>query len=88
MSGWKPIATAPLDGRDVLLFTTGNGIAEARFCPGEWSHGVEGSEYEGPVWSCCDDAFQIEIEECAANEYYHGQATHWMPTMPDPPVSL
>ncbi len=80
---WQPIATAPLDGTEILLYTE-RGIVQARFCPGEWHDYLEGREYDGPVWSCVDDAFQIEIEE-TPDGLLHGEATHWAP-LPSPPA--
>jgi hypothetical protein len=79
---WKSIQTAPLDGSEILILTT-IGITQARFAAGEWHNYVEGREYDGPVWVCCDDKWQIEIED---GEYSvdHGMATHWMP-LPESP---
>lgn len=83
---WRPIDTAPVDGSDILLFTTCHGQVEARFAPGRWSHTLEGDEYDGPVWVCADDAFQIEIEEIPPKHggWHHGTATHWKPLGPKP----
>ena len=75
---WQPIKTAPRDGSHILLFTTCHGQVEAWFSPGEWTETVDGREYDGPVWVCADDAFQIEIEEIPEDgPYYDGTATHW-----------
>lgn len=86
--GWQPIETAPLDGTPVLLFIRGHCVVEANFSPGFWSdHHEYGREYNGPVWVCADDTFQVEVEEVPP-EYggmHHGQATHWMP-LPAPPT--
>jgi hypothetical protein len=70
----------------ILLFTTCHGIVEAWFSPGQWHDYHEGREYDGPVWVCADDAFQIEIEEIPPEYggFHHGTATHWMP-LPEPP---
>lgn len=74
---WKDIKTAPLDGSEILIKTI-IGITQARFAPGEWHDYVEGREYDGPVWVCCDDQWQIEIEDCGEDGMHHGMATHWM----------
>lgn len=88
---WQPIETAPQDGTSVLLLTTCHGICEAWFAKGEWSDDtpISPTEYFGAAWVCCDDAFQIEVEEgCGENgETFHGTATHWMalPVAPKEP---
>lgn len=81
MSEWKPIYSAPRDGSEILILTS-VGITQARFAPGEWHNYAEGREYDGPVWVCCDDTWQIEIEDCGEHGLNHGIATHWMP-VPD-----
>ena len=85
MSNWRLIKTAPLDGSEILLLTT-IGVTQARFHPGEWHDYLEGREYDGAVWVCCDDQWQIEIEECSHNpaEWHHGIATHWQPMLERP----
>lgn len=70
-----------IDGRDVELCAHGM-IVQARYCPGEWAFSLEtisGREYDGAVWSCFDDEFQIEIEEISRNpkNWGHHPATHW-----------
>ncbi len=80
---WKPIKTAPRDGSDILLFTKVHGITQAHFVKGEWSNTIDGPEYDGPVWVCGDDAWQIEIEE-EPDGFCDAEATHWMP-LPEPP---
>lgn len=65
----KPMSTAPRDGTEVILLTR-YGIVSAHFCPGEMTTTMDGDEYEGPVWSCYDDAIQIEVEEFV-NEIGH-----------------
>ena len=83
---WRDMTdTAWLEGKDVVLFVKGMEVS-ARYCPGEWTDHHEGREYNGPVWSCFDDAFQLEIEETSpdAAEWFHDGATHWrLPTPPE-----
>jgi hypothetical protein len=78
MTEWKPIETAPRDGSEILILTSA-GATQARFAAGEWHNYLEGREYDGPVWVCCDDQWQIEIEDCGIHGMNHGTATHWMP---------
>lgn len=82
MTEWQPMETALRDGTEILLLTT-LGITQARFHPGEWHDYHEGREYDGPVWVCCDDQWQIEIEE-TPDGYYDGMATHWQPLLEPP----
>jgi hypothetical protein len=87
MTEWQPIESAPLDGSHVLLLTTSHGAVEAWFAPSSsWEHHEYGTQHEGAVWVCADDAFQIEVEECGPEHggNHHGTATHWMP-LPAPP---
>jgi hypothetical protein len=83
--GWRPIITAPTDETVVLLLTR-SGIVSGWRAPGVWSHGIDGSEYDGPVWSCLDDAVTFEIEEGSQGDGsdHHGSVTHWMPLPPLP----
>ena len=85
---WIPISDAPTDGTTIVLFTTCHGICEAWFYQGKWSDDtpISPAEYEGSVWVCCDDAFQIEVEEGVGpnGENYNGTATHWVPKPLDP----
>lgn len=87
---WRCLSsdTAWIDGRDLVLFAYDMEVS-ARFCPGEWWYGHEGSEYNGAVWSCFDDQFQIEIEEISDDPsiWHHGRATHWREPSP-PPASV
>jgi hypothetical protein len=83
MSAWQPIETAPQDGSEILILTS-VGATQARFAPGEWRNHVEGREYYGPVWVCCDDQWEIEIEDSGKDGMHHGIATHWTP-LPAPP---
>lgn len=85
-SEWRPIRTAPKDGRPVLLLTKSYGVVEAWFSQGEWEdHHEYGRLYSGPMWVCADDQFQIEVEE-TPDGHLHGGATHWMP-LPPPPLT-
>jgi hypothetical protein len=75
-SAWQPIETAPKDGTAILIKTP-TGIVEAWFAKGQWTESTPYSEaeYEGAVWVCYDDKFQIEIEESETG--YTSEATHW-----------
>lgn len=85
MAEWQPIKTAPTDGVPVLLFTKSHGVVEAWFDAAKIENHYEyGPQYDGPVWVCADDAFQIEVEDCGEHGLHHGTATHWMP-LPEPP---
>lgn len=81
MIEWKKISTAPLDGTPVILFTKTYGICEAWFDEGYWSEStpVSPAEYSGSAWICCDDQFQIEVEEWCEDSalWNHGEVTHW-----------
>lgn len=82
MGTWKTFAedTSWLDGRDIVLLARDMEV-QARYCPGEWSDDtpISPAEYSGAVWSCFDDEFQIEIEECSDDpaKWEHHPATHW-----------
>lgn len=89
---WQPIETAlyqkdVYDGAEILLLTT-IGITQARFDAGGWTENQEGREYDGAVWVCCDDQWQIEIEDAGPEfaDWYYGMATHWS-RLPPPPVT-
>ena len=82
MSKWRPIETAPRDETPILIYTTCHGVVEAWYHAGSWNQHHESPEYDGAVWVCADDAFQIEVEETTPP--CDGTATHWMP-LPDPP---
>lgn len=84
MSEWQPIETVPMKEDVGLLLLTSVGVTEARYSSGYWSRSIDGDEWNGPVWVCCDDTWQIEIEQIGENDFHHGQATHWMP-LPEPP---
>lgn len=81
---WRSISedTRWIDGRDVVLLANDMEV-QARYCPGEWCDETPSSprEYSGAVWSCFDDQFQLEIEECSEDpsEWCHDGATHWRP---------
>ena len=63
--------TSWIDGRDVVLLAYGMEV-QARYCPGEPVQcGLEAIEYDGAVWSCFDDKFQIEIEEISDDPAHH-----------------
>lgn len=77
---WRPMNTAPRDETTVLLYTTCHGICEAWYLQGEWTREspLYPAEYEGSLWVCCDDAFQIEVEELEEG-YLDGTVIGWMP---------
>lgn len=80
--GWNPMSIVPLvEDEQILLVTSYNGVTEARFSPGYWTDHYEGREYNGPVWVCGDDEWQIEIEETSEDtaEWRHGSAIGWLP---------
>lgn len=90
---WRSISkdTSWVDGRDVVLLANDMEV-QARYCPGEWCDETPSSprEYSGAVWSCFDDRFQLEIEECSEDpsEWCHDGATHWRQTSELPSTVL
>jgi hypothetical protein len=86
---WKPVETAPKDGRSILLLTRCHGVCEAWFDKGYWTADtpISPREYSGDSWVCCDNAFQIEVEFGPDGYESHGTATHWMP-LPVAPAEL
>ena len=83
---WRDINDAPRDGTHILL-STRRGLVEAWFSSGYWTEETPSNarEYNGPVWVCADDTFQIEVEEGPSpGDDNHGEALGWMP-LPDPP---
>jgi hypothetical protein len=70
--GWQPIATAPMDGTEVLLCESHNG-EYACIEHGSWGF-VEQSDWDGMmVYGWCSDTGSID------------EPTHWMPPLPAPP---
>ncbi len=88
MSGWQPIATAPRDGRNLLLYlserpktegnyiSTGSHVVVGQYC---------GREYDDNGWWCGDIVsvvsgyygdYEVEAERLSA--------THWKPLPPPP----
>jgi hypothetical protein len=86
---WKPVETAPKDGRSILLLTRCHGVCKAWFNDGYWTADtpISPREYSGDAWVCCDSAFQIEVEFGPDGYESHGTATHWMP-LPVAPAEL
>lgn len=89
---WQPMSAVPLIEDQSVLLLTNTGVVEARYSPGQWSEDREGASYDGPVWVCCDDTFQIEIEEIGEDpiEWHHGSAVGWLPrsVLPIAPESV
>ena len=82
----RDMKDAPRDGTHIIL-STRYGRVEAWFSPGYWTEETPSNarEYNGPVWVCADDKFQIEIEEGPSpDDDNHGEALGWMP-LPGPP---
>jgi hypothetical protein len=81
------MTTVPTDGSNILLLTRTHGVTEAHFVPGGWHDYLEGREYDGAVWVCGDDAWQIEIEETPEG-MCHGEAIGWLPrdALPEPDI--
>jgi hypothetical protein len=71
MSDWQPIATAPKDGTDVLLFAREGECAPSVYV-GRWST----SAWYGAAW--------VAYEHRSETEYL--TPTHWMP-LPAPPTT-
>ena len=79
-AGWKPIETAPKDGRKLILFYR-NSNSKARTVMAKWVTDDEAAEtdadgvgLEGGWYECIDnwdDYCQVAIHE--------GEPTHWMP---------
>jgi len=90
---WRSLSgdTDWIDGRDVVLLAHDMEV-QARYCPGEWSDDtpISPAEYDGAVWSCFDDKFQIEIEETSRDpgEWCHNGATHWRPLTDRPAQAI
>lgn len=86
---WRPIETAPKDGRKVILFYL-NRNNKARTVMARWltDEEAEESDEDGVGLECgwyeCidnwDDFAQVAIHE--------GEPTHWMPLPPVPTLSL
>lgn len=71
LTGWRPIATAPKDGTEILLYGHGalrNGGLYAKARHVGWSQETRGG---GVYWATRDPEVICE-------------ATHWMP-LPEPP---
>ena len=81
---WRSMDTVKTDGTNVLLLTTCHGAVEAWYSPGSWTLDtpIAPAEYDGPVWVCADDAFEIEVEETPEG-LHHGTAIRWMPIPPN-----
>ena len=75
--------TAPRDGTEILLHTTCHGWVQAWYSPATKTETMDGPEYDGPIWVCADDAFQIEVEEAedemGAIQIHDNTADGWLP---------
>ena len=88
--GWRPIETAPRDGRDVVILYQGEEV-QARYFPGEYKVDHEGvDDSTGAIWCCVDDRLQIEViemkNETGGMDYDESGVTHWRPLTPRPPA--
>lgn len=76
---WRPIDTAPKDGKQIIIAVLGGDVGQAF-----WHDGSECYGHRGKVgWFWSEDASQLLTAANADNppEY---PATHWMP-LPQPP---
>ncbi|WCS27286.1 DUF551 domain-containing protein [Methylobacterium sp. NMS14P] len=84
--GWQPIATAPKDGTDVLLYAAAWdwtwGVQMGRFEQGQWFTG-EGSVDENDAGFDPDAEVDEDVDP---DELKNFGPTHWMP-IPEPPAS-
>jgi hypothetical protein len=82
------MSSAPKNNKEILLLTS-IGIFSAYYSLGKWSDETPDhpKEYDGPVWVCCDDIFQIEIEETPEGDFC--DALGWLPrdSLPSEPNS-
>lgn len=74
---WRSMESAPRDGTEVLL-RTNIGVVSAWFQPSEKHETVNGPEWDGAMWVCYDDAFQIEVEEPPSG-YIDAGVLGWQP---------
>ena len=73
MSEWQLIATAPKDGRGILVFFAGLGIYQVFWSEQPFGKGI-GS------WCVTDN----KNDDMPLRGYSEAAATHWMP-LPEPP---
>jgi hypothetical protein len=80
MTEWQPIETAPKDGTNILIATTGNLIRAGIYrsevpsvCEAHWQNGWYEEKVSGWQLANCDEEYGCLTE-----------ATHWMP-LPEPP---
>lgn len=83
----RPMRDAPRDNETHILLKTTRGWVEGWFARGEWSeHHEYGPEYNGSVWVCADDTFQLEVEEMMSEngsiDYLDSCCEGWLP-LPD-----
>lgn len=83
MSKWRPIATAPKDGTEIIgVFCNDYGYQEKPTIYGPWTVAFRRGKWVAS-WG---DASVIEYESYAGTEYKAAEMdpTHWMPK-PKPP---
>jgi hypothetical protein len=81
MSDWQPIATAPKDGSDVLLWADTRAATDLAFylqTGGKHFAGVQIGYWEDAV------AHPMQTEQAGWRLPMVGEPTHWMP-LPEPP---
>lgn len=85
---WRDMEDAPKDPDHEILLLTKIGIVSAHYSPGSWSEETPDHprEYDGPMWVCYDDAFELEIEETPEGDLSEAYAWAEIPSRPSPPV--
>lgn len=80
---WQPIATAPKDGTEIVVFHREAGVCAA-YCPGE-----------GYAWHTMDGSNTVPVKDAHGNDTgltrprltsFVEDPTHWMPLPPPPTI--